>query len=110
PEEAGGGTCAGAEYAAGGTAATGGAAPTVGGAAATGGAAPGDGGAATFACPTSPTRVPHLTQTPCPSPNAVPQFLQKPAISPPFDAPVALAQILAASCQTRAPMSKQTSS
>src|SRR5580704_6139409 len=83
PEEAGGGTCAGAEYAAGGTPAT-------------GGAAPGDVGAAPFACATSPTRVPHLTQKACPSPNAVPQFLQKPAINPPSIHTVDLAQILAA--------------
>jgi len=71
PEE-GGDACGGGTYAAGGTAAVGGGTPAAAGRAAAGGTPLG--------CETSPTRVPHVTQNACPSPNAVPQFLQNPAI------------------------------
>ena len=54
-----------------------------GGAAATGGGAGATGGAA-LGGEVSPTRVPHCTQNACPSPNAVPQFLQNPAMEIPL--------------------------
>src|ERR1700730_11994772 len=68
PEVAADTACGGGAYAAGGAAAEGAGAPA--------------GGAVALAGGASPTRVPHVTQNACPSPNAVPQFRQKPAMDP----------------------------
>src|SRR5271170_6658089 len=67
-----------------GAAICGGAAGVPGGACGAPAATPAGPAGAGVCAAASPTRVPHFTQNPCPSPNGEPQFLQNPAIAIPL--------------------------